>query len=168
MLLFETTGRAVAAAMVFACLSACTSTEDVVMALEDTLAMENEAFVKAIRTCQWGPEEPIEAQRARYLAEWDSAAADNIANIAPDQEWEIRKALGKEMGLAPSEVNGWKQIYESRAESAKRTLAKIESEKEAKAVADELQKKEACARSDELRKSIADTKAKLEEFKADL
>lgn len=55
-------------------------------------------------------------------AEVDIAMADNIDNVSPEQEWRIRKSIAAEMGLAPSEVDGWKDIYRSRAEQARRLL----------------------------------------------
>ena len=60
-----------------------------------------------------------EAQGASSLREWDTAAAENLENVSPEQEWEIRKQLAREMNLAPSEVDGWKDIYRSRAKQAK-------------------------------------------------
>lgn len=57
-------------------------------------------------------------QGEKSLGEWDMAAGKDVGDIPPDQEWEIRKSLGAEMNLAPSEVNGWKEIYKSRAKTA--------------------------------------------------
>lgn len=62
------------------------------------------------------------------LAEWDMAAAANIDNVSKSQEWEIRKAIGQQMGLGPSEVNGWKDIYRARAQQAKRAQDAVKSE----------------------------------------
>lgn len=78
--------------------------------------------------CKNGPTEgpyvptPLtEGEKVR--AEWDIAAAESLNDIQPQQEWEIRKSLGAEMGLAPSEVNGWRDIYKSRAEQAQHKLS---------------------------------------------
>lgn len=55
-------------------------------------------------------------------AEVDIAMADNIDNVSPEQEWRIRKSIGAEMGLAPTEVDGWKDIYRGRADQARKLL----------------------------------------------
>lgn len=55
-------------------------------------------------------------------AEVDIAMADNIENVSPEQEQRIRTSIGAEMGLAPSEVDGWKDIYRARAEQARKLL----------------------------------------------
>ncbi|MDY7098705.1 MAG: hypothetical protein SXU28_11255 [Pseudomonadota bacterium] len=75
------------------------------------------------------------AERAYYRLlgkaaknEWDIAAADTVDSISPEQEYEIRTALGREMGLAPSEVDGWREIYERRAKLAKAKNAKQDAE----------------------------------------
>lgn len=103
------------------------------------------------RVCQDGPEggpyapPPLsEAERAR--AEWDIAAAESIPHVSTEQEWEIRASLGAEMGLAPSQVNGWKDIYRSRAEIARRKIeaARQPTEEEIQEWAAETQKS-ACA-----------------------
>jgi hypothetical protein len=73
----------------------------------------------------------IEANQAygqQALAEWDEAAASVTETISPKQEWEIRKSLGREMGLAPSEVNGWKEIYKARAEAARNNAGRVQTE----------------------------------------
>lgn len=72
--------------------------------------------------CAYGPQRSVDEVRKEALAEWDVAAAQSVDDISREQEWEIRKSLGAEMGLAPSEVNGWKDIYRGRAEQAKRAL----------------------------------------------
>lgn len=62
------------------------------------------------------------------MAEVDLAMADNIDNISPTQEQRIRASLGAEMGLAPSEVNGWKEIYRSRATQAKSLIERAKAQ----------------------------------------
>ena len=64
----------------------------------------------------------------KALGEWDEAAVANLAVISKEEEWEIRTSLGREMGLAPSEVNGWKDIYRSRAEAAATAKAAVAGE----------------------------------------
>ncbi|QOV94228.1 hypothetical protein [Novosphingobium sp. ES2-1] len=63
------------------------------------------------------------SERERALAEWDAIAGEDLDSISADQEWEIRRSIGDQMGLAPSQVNGWKSIYKARQEQAKRLLA---------------------------------------------
>jgi hypothetical protein len=78
--------------------------------LQSRIETERSYLADYERDCKYGPEESADDIRERSLAEWDAAVGNNIGNIAPDQEWEIRKALGREMGLAPSEVNGWRDL----------------------------------------------------------
>lgn len=92
------------------------------------------------RVCRDGPEggpyvppPPSEADRAK--AEWDIAAAQNLDSVSTEQEWEIRASLGAEMGLAPSQVNGWRQIYRARAETAQKKLAVSKQPSQAEVIA---------------------------------
>ncbi|MES2289684.1 MAG: hypothetical protein V4530_08085 [Pseudomonadota bacterium] len=50
-------------------------------------------------------------------AEWDKAAGQNLRDVSPEQEQEIRASLGAQLGIPPSKVD-WKSIYRSRAEQA--------------------------------------------------
>lgn len=52
------------------------------------------------------------------LSQFDEAVAANVDHASPRQEREIRAMLGREMGLPPSEVNGWREIYRARARNA--------------------------------------------------
>lgn len=72
----------------------------------------------------YAPPQLSEEDRAR--AEWDIAAAESIPNVSVEQEWEIRSSLASEMGLAPSQVNGWRDIYRARAEQARRLIEQAE------------------------------------------
>jgi hypothetical protein len=135
--------------------------QDRIEALQRDIA-ETRARIPDLQTqCKYGPKEDADDARDRYLAEWDSAVGDNLANIAPDQEWAIRAALGREMGLPPSQVNGWKQIYESRAQAAKATLARIESEKKQKAAERDKEQQEICDRLELNRSSLKEDQAEL-------
>lgn len=58
------------------------------------------------------------------MAEFDVAHAESIPTMTSEQEWRTRAAIGAEIGLAPSQVDGWKSILEARARSAR---AKIEA-----------------------------------------
>lgn len=131
------------------------SIEEQIQQAESTLEQTNSRLSNAELVCRWGPQESADEIRERALAEWDSAVADNVQNISAEQEWEIRKSLGREMGLAPSEVNGWKQIYESRGESAKRVLAGIERRASEKERARKAQKDAACAGVATIKQNIA-------------
>lgn len=113
------------------------------------------------KVCLDGPESgpyapPPLTQGERAKAEWDIAAADNIGDISPEQEWEIRASLGSEMGLAPSQVNGWRDIYRSRAEIARRKIkaAKQPTPEEVEAYRSRIQK-EACADLAEVKRRFA-------------
>lgn len=109
-----------------------------------------ERLGRATNTCQYGPSRS-DPDGKLAMAEVDLAMADNIENISPSEERRIRASLGAEMGLAPSEVNGWKAIYRSRAEQAKRLLADAEAE-EAEI------KKDACDYIPELQGLLAEAK----------
>lgn len=76
-------------------------------------------------TCQYGPSPSVDEAREQALAEVDVAYGASIEKISPEQEWEIRKSLGREMGLSPGEVNGWRDIYRERAENAQNKLKNI-------------------------------------------
>lgn len=107
-------------------LPACSSSASMEVAKSE-LAEARVALEGTKRVCQNAPDATpavtsLISDGARSKAEWDIAAAENLKNVSPDQEWEIRKSLGAEMGLAPSEVNGWRDIYRSRAEQARRIL----------------------------------------------
>jgi hypothetical protein len=104
-------------------LAGCTdSIEDSLQTARSDLERDQQQLDGLRATCAYGPERSPDDLREEALAEWDAAAGENLDNISPEQEWEIRKSLGARMGLAPSEVNGWKDIYRGRAEQAKRVL----------------------------------------------
>jgi hypothetical protein len=86
-----------------------------------------ERLGRATDTCTNGPVRSDEDGKLA-MAEVDLAMADNIDNISPAQEQRIRASLGAEMGLAPSQVDGWKDIYRSRAKNAKSLIALAEKE----------------------------------------
>lgn len=81
----------------------------------------SERLSRATDTCRYGPARD-DPEGKLALAEWDIAAAQDLENVSPGEEARIRASIGAEMGLAPSAVNGWKQIYQSRAERARRVL----------------------------------------------
>lgn len=129
---------------------------------EDLLAQatqrldNSKAMLPSLETaCRYGPPESADEVRERSLAEWDAIAGENVANISPNQEWEIRRSLGREMGLAPSEVNGWRQIYEARATRARETLARRERESAMREEERERGRQDACLRAESVRQSIA-------------
>jgi hypothetical protein len=91
------------------------------VSMDDDLKVAKDRLDHAVDACKNGASggDPT----GKYaLAEVDIAMADNIDNVSPEQEWRIRKSIGAEMGLAPSEVDGWKDIYRGRAEQARRLL----------------------------------------------
>ena len=94
--------------------------------------------------CEFGPSPSINEVREEALAEWDVAAAGNLENISPEQEWEIRKSLADEMGLAPSEINSWKDIYRGRASQSKDVLKNREKSRGSREVLRSMRQKEAC------------------------
>ena len=59
----------------------------------------------------------------RALEDWDAVAADDVDNTSPAEEARIRKSLGAQFGLPPSEMNGWKDIYRGRGAAGKRRKA---------------------------------------------
>lgn len=62
------------------------------------------------------------------LSQFDEAVAANLDNPTPRQEREIRAMLGREMGLPPSQVNGWREIYRARARNAQARRAEEQRE----------------------------------------
>jgi hypothetical protein len=103
-------------------LSSCASDPGTIAARK-ALTEANQDLAGTSRVCRDGPtggpySPPPLSEGEEALAEWDIAAAESIDSISPEQEWEIRAALGREMGLAPSQVNGWRDIYKARAGSA--------------------------------------------------
>lgn len=90
------------------------------------LELYQQQLDSAKSTCAYGPARSVDDIREEALAEWDAVAGENLESVSPEQEWEIRKSLARELGLAPSEVDGWKDIYRSRAERAKRTIQRRE------------------------------------------
>jgi hypothetical protein len=77
------------------------------------------------------PKSPAQIREDSF-AEFDIAIAENIDDATPAQEKAIRELLGAELGMHPSQVDGWKQIYKSRAENAQRQqrLRQYEAERE--------------------------------------
>lgn len=103
-----------------------------------------------------------QARGQQALADWDNGAAANLENVSEEQEWEIRKSLGREMGLAPSEVNGWKDIYRSRAEGAARNNSSVQNDiTEAQAMA-----KQVCDWRDQSRRDLDNLKAEVNRLEA--
>lgn len=126
-------------------LAGCTdSIQDQLSLARSDLEREQTQLESTQNACRFGPERPVDQIREEALAEWDAAAAENLDDISPDQEWEIRKSLGAEMGLAPSEVNGWKDIYRSRAEQAKGVLKSREQTRKLDDEVRAAQQKAAC------------------------
>ena len=127
-------------------LTGCTdSIEDKLHAAQSEYEQSQDQLKVVTSNCEFGPSPSINEVREEALAEWDAAAADNLENISPEQEWEIRKALADEMGLAPSEVNGWKDIYRGRAAQAKGVLENREKSQGSREVLRSMQQKEACS-----------------------
>lgn len=62
------------------------------------------------------------------LAQVDQAIGENVDQFTPRQEREIRALLGREMGLPPSQVNGWREIYRARARNAQARRAEEQRE----------------------------------------
>jgi hypothetical protein len=91
------------------------------VSLDDDLKVAKDRLDHAVDACKNGASggDPT----GKYaLAEVDIAMAENIDKVSPEQEWRIRKSIGAELGLAPSEVDGWKDIYRGRAEKARKLL----------------------------------------------
>jgi hypothetical protein len=94
-------------------------------AMDDDLATAKRRLDHAVDVCKNGTQGSDPTGRFA-AAEVDIAMADNIENVSPEQEWRIRKSIGAEMGLAPTEVDGWKDIYRGRAEQARKLLKEHE------------------------------------------
>jgi DNA-binding transcriptional regulator YdaS (Cro superfamily) len=115
---------------------------------------------------------PLESLKEQGEAEqnlWDIAAAENLDNISSAQEWEIRKSIGAELGLAPSEVNGWKEIYRRRAASAKRKLERSDGDKlieEVKQAHWDKNRQSRCEEYKQADKELAELKADLVELRS--
>lgn len=125
------------------CATACAEEPTAREQLEDRLSSAKSAC--AYQTVEYNKETV-----PQYEAEWDMAAAENIDSISPKGEWEIRKMLGREMGLHPSEVNGWREIYRKRAESARRQQESVSRHiEEARK-----RKDEACDYKDQLKSQL--------------
>lgn len=86
-----------------------------------------ERLARATSTCENGATS-LDSDGSLALAEVDVAMAKNINNISSAEEQRIRASIGAEMGLAPSEVNGWRDIYRSRARQAQAKLDRAASE----------------------------------------
>lgn len=91
------------------------------ISMDDDLKVAKDRLDHAVDACRNGASSGDPAGKYA-LAEVDIAMADSIDDVSPEQEWRIRKSIGAEMGLAPSEVDGWKDIYRGRAEQARRLL----------------------------------------------
>lgn len=93
---------------------------------EKNVADLDEQLERATITCRDGPpRHDLDGEIA--LAEVDLAMVEGIDSVSPEQERRIRASLGAEMGLAPSEVDGWRDIYRSRAEAARRVIQGAEA-----------------------------------------
>ncbi|RYG55833.1 MAG: hypothetical protein EON56_05085 [Alphaproteobacteria bacterium] len=99
--------------------------------LRSELALAAQELDTAEDTCAHRTADVEAAVGKRQLGEWDLAAAGNLNNISSEQEHEIRAALGRQMGLAPSQVDGWKDIYRARAENAAKQAPAVERQVEA-------------------------------------
>lgn len=95
------------------------------VARDDDLATARGHLDHAVDVCKNGTRGSDPTGRFA-AAEVDIAMADNIDNVSPEQEWRIRKSIGAELGLAPTEVDGWKDIYRARAEQARKLLKERE------------------------------------------
>jgi hypothetical protein len=87
----------------------------------------SQRLAHANSTCENGATR-IDVDGRLALAEVDLAMVDNIDSISPAQEQRIRESIGSEMGLPPSRVDGWRSIYRSRAEQAKRLLTSADED----------------------------------------
>ena len=95
-------------------------------------------------TCESNTTAFVGTAREILLAEADAAIAENNANAGPGQEWELRRSLGRELGLAPNEVKAWREVYKGRAESAKRDLARFKQPDKHQEMVNKAQKEYAC------------------------
>ncbi|MGB3848131.1 MAG: hypothetical protein WA940_19820 [Sphingopyxis sp.] len=91
------------------------------ISMDDDLKVAKDRLDHAVDACRNGASSGDPTGKYA-LAEVDIAMADSIDDVSPEREWRIRKSIGAEMGLAPSEVDGWKDIYRGRAEQARRLL----------------------------------------------
>lgn len=99
-----------------------------IRALSDDIHERELALVRLRSACE--SEFPLSSPQdegRQAQAAWDAAAAENLDNISPEQEWEIRRSIGAELGIAPSEVDGWKEIYRQRAEASQRAVERDEA-----------------------------------------
>lgn len=48
---------------------------------------------------------PSQDEGRQAQAAWDATTAENLDNISPDQEWEIRDTIGAGLPIASSEVD---------------------------------------------------------------
>ena len=109
--------------IILAVLTGCSSPEESEL---ERISVEIGYVESSINFCRRS-QMALDAERGQMgLAEWDIEAAIDVDNISQSQEWEIRKSLGAEMNVAPSEMNGWKAIYRARAENARRNTKVIE------------------------------------------
>lgn len=114
--------------------------------LEEEVGLLQRRHERAVRICENGaprrdPDGELE------LAEVDVAMADSIDSVSPEQEQRIRASIGAEMGLAPSQVNGWRSIYEGRARRARGLLEQAEA-------AEKREQDRACAEAPDLAEQL--------------
>lgn len=149
-------------------LAGCTDTiADELSDARSQLEQDQQQHDNTKSACEFGPLPSVEDIREEALAEWDIAAGSSLDNISPEQEWEIRKSLAAEMGLAPSEVDGWRDIYRGRAEQAKRVLENRKSS----SVDEELrarERKAACGSLSESEKVLQSQKAVVAQLEREL
>lgn len=117
---------------------------ELIAQLKEQLREEKSQLLKSELGCKYGPDESPDQIRTRELAQVDIALAENVDNISVEREWEIRRSIGTEMGLAPHEVNGWKDIYRGRAEAAKRELEMLERERPEREAKEREEKQRLC------------------------
>ena len=129
------------------------TSENVVKAAQKSVADLEERLARALATCENGPSR-YDPSGKLALAEVDVAMAENIVEVTPEQEQRIRTLIGAEMGLAPSQVDGWREIYESRGAAARALLKQAERE-------EDLQQQRACDYLPELRTLLSDAETDL-------
>lgn len=112
-----------------------------------------ERLERAQFTCEHGAV-PADPDGSLALAEADVAMAKNVDHITQDEEWRIRAAVGREMGLPPSQVDGWRAIYQGRAERARKLLERSRRSSEES-------KRAACANLSELTAELGEAKRTL-------
>lgn len=114
--------------------------------LEEEVGLLQRRHERAVRICENGaPRRDPDGELA--LAEVDVAMADSIDSVSPEQEQRIRASIGAEMGLAPSQVNGWRSIYEGRARRARGLLEQAEA-------AEKREQDRACAEAPDLAEQL--------------